>query len=116
MEGNSSNKQTPGRFKAVGGDQLLEQTINRSQKSHSGIIGITRQKAFVAQWEIIYHEMLSVSNLHRSICGSRPSVHDSIVHYEFNAAETTRAEKNFQAMVKFVDEKEIHSVSPVSQH
>ena len=87
-------KNENGNFKAVGGDQPLEQTINRSQKSHSGIIGNTGQKAFVAQWEIIYHEMLSISNLHRRICGSRPNVHDSMVHHEFNAAETTRIEKN----------------------
>ena len=30
----------------------LEQTINRSQKSPGGIIGSTKKKKFVAQWEI----------------------------------------------------------------
>ena len=47
-----------GRFKAVGADLALEQTINRAQKSASGIIYSSRKKKFVAKWELIYHEML----------------------------------------------------------
>ena len=37
-------KRTHGKFSAVGADMALEQTINRSQKSASGIIGNTRKK------------------------------------------------------------------------
>ena len=47
----------------------LKQTINQLQKSAAGIIGNTRKKKFVAMWEIIYHEMLAVSNLFRELCG-----------------------------------------------
>ena len=43
-------KRTHGKFNAVGADMALEQTINRSQKSASGIIGNTRKKKFVAMW------------------------------------------------------------------
>ena len=44
-EGKFVVKHTIGKFKAVGADMALEQTINRSQKSQSGIIGTTRKKA-----------------------------------------------------------------------
>ena len=37
-------KSTPGTFNAVSPDMKLEQTIKRSKKSQSGIIGQTRQK------------------------------------------------------------------------
>lgn len=42
------------KFIAVGTEMALEQTINRAQKSPSGIIVSTKQKQFVAEWEIIY--------------------------------------------------------------
>ena len=62
----------------------LEQTINRSQKSAGGIIGITKRKQFVAQWEIIYHEMLAVVNLQDEVsCGVTPST-EVLVNHEFN--------------------------------
>ena len=58
-------KRTSGLFNSVGTDMCLEQTINRSQKSSSGIIGSSRRKQCVSQWELIYHQMLAVSNVHR---------------------------------------------------
>jgi len=45
----------------------LEQTINRSQKCASAIIGNAKKKQFVSQWEIIYHEMLAVVNVQPQI-------------------------------------------------
>ena len=67
MAGKFVVKRTHGKFNAVGADMALEQTINRSQKSACGIIGNTRKKKFVAMWEIIYHEMLTISNIkHRN--------------------------------------------------
>ena len=64
-------KRTPGKFKAVGADMALEQTINRSQKSTGGIIGSTRRKQYVARWELIHHEMIAITNLHREVGGIR---------------------------------------------
>ena len=49
MDGKFAVKRTPGCFNAVGADMALEQTINRSQKSPSGIIGSTRKKQYVAK-------------------------------------------------------------------
>ena len=53
--------------------------INRSQKSASGIIGNTRTKKFLAMWEIIYHEMLAISNLFRELCGVSSNVSEEHV-------------------------------------
>lgn len=47
----------------------LEQTINRAQKNVSGIIGSSKKKQYVAKWEIVYHEMLAITNLHRELAG-----------------------------------------------
>ena len=44
MAGKFVVKRTHGTFNAVGADMVLEQIINRSQKSASGIIGNTRKK------------------------------------------------------------------------
>ena len=61
--GNFSVKRTPGEFNSVGVDMCLEQTINRSIKWKGGVIGVTKRKDFVSMWNLIYHEMLAVSNL-----------------------------------------------------
>ena len=69
-----------------------EQTINRSQKSASKIIRNTKKKHFVAQWEIIYHEMLAVVNVQRQISGvSVPSTELTVGH-EFNISATLNSE------------------------
>ena len=81
-------KRTPGKFKAVAADQCLEQTINQSQKSSGGIIGSTRKKDFVAEWEIIYHEMIAVSSLHWELSGSKPFYHELTVNNKFSETET----------------------------
>ena len=62
-------KRTQGKCNGVNGDMCLEQTINRSQKIAGGIIGSTKRKQFVAQWEIIHREMLAVVNLQCEVSG-----------------------------------------------
>ena len=56
MKGKHVVKRYQHKFMAVAADITLEQTINISQKSSSGIIGCTKQKQFVAEWEITHHE------------------------------------------------------------
>ena len=71
----------------------LEQTIDQSQKSTAGIIGSIRRKQFVCQWEIIYHEMLAVSSLHRIVSAASLSHGEVTVNHEFNTSETISNEK-----------------------
>ena len=115
-------KRTPGKFKAVAADQCLEQIINRSQKSSGGIIGSTRKKDFVAEWELIYHEMIPVSSLNRELSGSKPSYHELTVNHEFSDAETKDRETNVRDMMEYIElyknpfqitektEKQLHNI------
>ena len=106
LEGKFSIKQTPGFFNAVGADMALEQTINKSQKSVSGIIGNSRKKSYVAKWEILYHEMLAVTNLHRRISGSIQTSYEQDVNRTFSAACTNSDERDIQAIIDVIDANE----------
>ncbi|KAG8172089.1 hypothetical protein JTE90_002516 [Oedothorax gibbosus] len=67
--GNFVVRQSKRPFTAVSPDMKLEQTIQRSQKSSNGIIGQRRQQMYVTEWELMYHEVLGVSNSYREILG-----------------------------------------------
>ena len=84
MEGLFVLKQNKGNFNAVAGDLKLEQTINRSQKSISGIIGQTGQREYVTKWEIVYHEILSISNKFRSLTNSNLGSRETEMHHELD--------------------------------
>ena len=103
-------KRLEGSFNAVGADMCLEQTINRSQKSAGGIIGSTKRKQFVAQWEIIYHEMLAVTNLQREISGVATARAELIVNHEFNQPATQRSEAMIKDVIVYINKHE----NPVS--
>jgi len=62
---------SPVPFSAVASDMCLEQTINRSSKSSGGIIGNTRRKEFVARWNVIHHELMSVNERFRELTGDQ---------------------------------------------
>ena len=99
-------KRTDGPFSAVGADMCLEQTINRSQKSTGGIIGNTKKKKFVTQWEIIYHEMLAVVNLQRKVSGVITPSTELLVNHEFNLSATRSSETLIPDMIRYVKEHE----------
>ena len=79
----------------------LEQTINRSQKSSSGIIGSTHKKLYVAEWELIYHEMLAVSNMYRDLSGQK-NAYELTFHHSFTASKTKSTEQKLEGMVSTV--------------
>jgi hypothetical protein len=97
-------KRVPGKFRSVGMDMALEQTINRSQKDAGGIIGNTKQKSFVAKWELVYHELLSISNLQRELAGTCSRVGD-ILNHELNDAATVSTERNVQALLSIISKR-----------
>lgn len=99
-------KRTEGRFKAVGADMALEQTINKSQKSSAGIIGSSRKKQYVARWELIYHEMLAITNLFRELSGVNSTSYDLDVNRSFNKATTKLEEKNIQSILAVIEKTE----------
>ena len=72
-------KSNPGYFKAVAPDMKFEQTIQRTQKSFGGIIGQTKQVAYVTEWELIYHEVLAISNCYEDLTQSSSSSSDAVI-------------------------------------
>ena len=55
-------KTNTGSFNDVAPDMKLEQTIQRSKKGAGGIIGQTKRSPFVSERELVYHEILGISN------------------------------------------------------
>ena len=104
-KGNFSIKEKPGRFTAVGGDQKLEQSINLSSKCSDGVIGHAKQKQYVAQWDLIYHEMMAVKNLHRQYANVMERTHETYNHHESSQSTTDRKKTQIQRMMRFIDEK-----------
>ena len=88
---------------AVAADQSLEQTINRSQKSSGGINGSTRKKDFVAEWEMIYHEIIAVSSFHWELSGPQPFYPELTVNPEFGDAESKARESNIRDMIEYIE-------------
>ena len=54
--------QTTGYFNAVAPDMKLEQSIQRSSKGVCGIVGETRNLAITVEWQMIFHEIILISN------------------------------------------------------
>ena len=69
-------------FNAVAPDMKLEQTIQRSKKSVKGIIGQTIQVAYVSQWEIVYHEILAISNSFRQLINAKVGYCGTVIHHK----------------------------------
>ena len=80
MKGKFSVQTTKGSFKAVAPDMKLEQTINRSQKSTGGIIGQTKSDAYVSEWELVYHEILAISNCFSDMTASKTRTGPDLHH------------------------------------
>ena len=72
--------QINGSFNAVSPDMKLEQSIQRSQKSVHGIIGQTRKSKYVTEWEVAYHETLSI--VFRTLTCSNIGSRESYLHHE----------------------------------
>ena len=72
------------KFSGVSPDMKLEQTIQRAQKSSSGIIGQTRRISNVSEWEVVYHEILAISNTFRRLTNSTPGTSESELHHELD--------------------------------
>ena len=54
---------------SVAMDQAFEKSYNKPVKGKSGIIGITRRKEAVVQYDVIKHEKLQLVNYLLEFCG-----------------------------------------------
>ena len=50
------------KFSSLSPDMKLEQTVQCALKSSNGIIGLTRLISYVFEWEVVYLEILAISN------------------------------------------------------
>jgi hypothetical protein len=78
---------------------VLEQTINRLQKSACGIIGNTKKNKFVAMLALIYHEMLAITNIFREISGINSSLSGE---YVISKANIATGEQKVQAIINTI--------------
>ena len=98
-------KGKPGTFNAVSPNRKLEQTIQRSKKSQSGIIGQTRQNNYVTELELVYHEILNISNLFRGINSSRLSFRETDLHHELGGSISTLLNESIRKVTTFLAER-----------
>ncbi|KAG8176012.1 hypothetical protein JTE90_007009 [Oedothorax gibbosus] len=102
--GNFVVRQTKRPFTAVSPDLKLEQTIQRSQKSSNGIIGQTRQQMYVTEYELVYHEVLGISNRFREILGADSSGYSEvIVHHELSGNLNANMLKHINILFEFMN-------------
>ena len=85
LAGNFVIKTNKGFFNAVSPDLKLEQTIQRAQKDPKGIVGQNRKDEYVAQWQIIYHEILEICSFFYDVTQVHSSCSDTYIHHELNS-------------------------------
>ena len=112
MEGSFSIKDGFQKFTAVGGDQTLEQTINLATKRSDSVIGNVRKKHFIAKWDMIYHEIVSIKTVYSEYAMVFDSSFEGWQHHEFSPKFTKRIEDQIQKVLNFIEEKG----SPVSKY
>ena len=88
MKGKFFVKTKTGSFNAVSPDMKLEQTIQRSKKSTSGIIVQSKQTSCVTEWELVYHEILGISNIFTSITSHGLGFRETDLHHELSGSLT----------------------------
>ena len=82
-------KGKPGSLNAVSPNMNLEQTIQRSKKSQAGVLGQTRQNNYVTERELVYQEILNISNLFHGITSSRWYFPETDLLYELGGSIST---------------------------
>ena len=100
-------KGKPGTFNAVFPNMKLEQTIQRSQKSQSDIIGQTQQNNYVTEWQLVYHKILNINNLFHGITSSRLSFLEPYLHHEFGRSISTLLNESTRKVTTFLGKRGI---------
>lgn len=96
------------RSTAVSPDMKLEQTIQRSKKSTGGIIGQTHKEAYVTEWELIYHEILAITNCFNDLTKTDQSHSDTsepLPHHEVKGNLKADIHEAVAKVFNFIEEK-----------
>ena len=105
LRGNFVVKTNPGTFNAVSPDMKLEQTIQRSQKSSKGVFSQTRQANYVSEWEVVYHEILAISNTLRYLIRSSIGNRECELHHELYGNFALNYNKQVIKVIEFVQQR-----------
>ena len=82
-------------------DQALEKAYNKPAKGQGGIIGFTRRKEAVAQFNLIRHEKVRISSFLRSI--THTAIQDEYtLHHELSDSITKRDAENVKEAVEYI--------------
>lgn len=114
LEGRFAVKQSNTPFTSVGTDQRLEQTINKSQKSSGGIIGMTREKGYVAAWNMVYHEILAVNKFYRETTLVDKNNAELKMHHEYSRSYTDNTEAAVEKIMLYF-QNQINPFAPGAQ-
>ena len=93
-----------GNFKAVSPDMKPEQTINRSQKSSGGIVGQTKTDSYVSEWELVYHEVLAISNCFSNLTKSKTRTGPHL-HHELAGGIGKQLSESMNKVTEFITER-----------
>ena len=102
LQGHFIVKKNPGCFNAVAPDMKLEQTIQWSQKSSKGIIGQTHQVNYVSKWEVVYREILAISNAFRDLTKSKLGNRECELHHELYGNYSDNFNKQILKVTDFI--------------
>ena len=88
-----------GTFKSVPPEMKLEQTINRSQKSSGGILDQRKIEPYFSEWELVYHEILAISNCYNDLTKSKTYTGPTL-HYELAGRISKQLSEEINSIVR----------------
>ena len=93
-----------GTVKAVSPDMKLEQTINRPQKSSGGIVVQMKIDSYVSKWELVYHEVLAISNCFSDLTKSKTRTGPQL-HHELAGGISKQLSESMNKVTEFITER-----------
>ena len=79
----------------------LEQTINRSQNNTGGIIAETKTDSYVSERELVYHEILAISNCYSDLTKSKTRTGNDL-HHELSGSIGEEINNSINKVVDFI--------------
>ena len=85
----------------------LEQTIQRSKKGTGGIIGQTKKESYVTEWELVYHEVLSISRCFADL--TKSALFKSVavlLHHELGGHSADEFNESVEKVACFIEQRD----------
>ena len=96
-----------GYFNAVAPDLKLEQTIQKASKGSGGIVGQVKNISFTTEWQLIFHEIMLISNNFRDKINENSMKHSEIVYanHELKGNTAKLIHKHLARLLDFLKDK-----------